>query len=159
MKVFKICKYLLVLFVIGSFFQCELGKKKSNSSEDKKTEQVKPNIIIIYADDLGYGDVGFNNVTTIKTPNLDNLANEGVLFQNAYCNSPMQQTLSKESGLGTFVRRNKDMEKMRSYISSIIDQQDPTYFMFVDDSFMARPLAELEAFCHMYEEFKKLPKK
>ena len=78
----------------------------------------------------------------------------GCPYTCAYCNSPMQQTLSKESGLGTFVRRNKDMEKMRSYISSIIEQQDPTYFMFVDDSFMARPLAELEAFCSMYEEFK-----
>ncbi|MEC7402233.1 MAG: sulfatase-like hydrolase/transferase, partial [Verrucomicrobiota bacterium] len=34
----------------------------------------KPNVVIIFIDDMGYGDVGFNGATGPKTPNLDNMA-------------------------------------------------------------------------------------
>jgi len=44
----------------------------------------KPNIIILMADDLGWGDVGFNGNKQIKTPNLDALAAEGVVFERFY---------------------------------------------------------------------------
>jgi arylsulfatase A-like enzyme len=51
--------------------------------------QEKPNIIFILADDLGYGDVGFNGQEKIKTPNIDRLAKEGVVFSNHYSGSPV----------------------------------------------------------------------
>ena len=44
----------------------------------------KPNIIIILTDDQGYGDVGFNGSKQLKTPNLDQLAKNGVIFTNGY---------------------------------------------------------------------------
>ncbi len=44
----------------------------------------KPNIIFIYADDLGYGDLGSYGQQDIKTPNLDRMADEGMLFTQAY---------------------------------------------------------------------------
>ena len=44
----------------------------------------KPNIIIILADDAGYSDFGFMGSDEIKTPNLDQLAFDGVTFNNAY---------------------------------------------------------------------------
>ncbi|GAB2785957.1 arylsulfatase [Rhabdobacter roseus] len=47
----------------------------------------KPNIIFILADDLGYGDVGFNGQTKIKTPHLDRLAAEGMSFRQHYAGS------------------------------------------------------------------------
>jgi arylsulfatase A-like enzyme len=47
----------------------------------------KPNIIIIYADDLGYGDLSCYGATRIKTPNIDKLAGKGLLFTNAHCTS------------------------------------------------------------------------
>jgi arylsulfatase A-like enzyme len=47
----------------------------------------KPNIIIIYADDLGYGDVSCYGATKIKTPNIDRLGKQGLLFTNAHSTS------------------------------------------------------------------------
>jgi arylsulfatase A-like enzyme len=47
----------------------------------------KPNIIIIYADDLGYGDVSCYGAAAIKTPNIDRIARQGLRFTNAHCTS------------------------------------------------------------------------
>lgn len=47
-----------------------------------------PNIIIIYCDDLGYGDIGITGHPDIKTPNLDRMAIEGMRFTNYYSASP-----------------------------------------------------------------------
>ena len=47
----------------------------------------KPNVIIIYADDLGYGDVSCYGATSLKTPNIDRAAKEGLRFTNAHCTS------------------------------------------------------------------------
>ena len=44
----------------------------------------KPNVIIIYADDLGFGDISCNGSRTIATPNTDRVAREGVRFTNAH---------------------------------------------------------------------------
>ncbi len=52
-----------------------------------KTE--KPNFIIILADDLGYGDVGFTGSTQIKTPHIDALAKDGVIFKQGYVSAPV----------------------------------------------------------------------
>jgi arylsulfatase A-like enzyme len=47
----------------------------------------KPNIIFILADDLGYGDLGCYGQTKIKTPNIDQLAKEGIRFTDFYAGS------------------------------------------------------------------------
>ena len=44
----------------------------------------KPNVIIIFIDDMGYGDVGFNGATGPKTPNLDRMGKEGMIFDDFY---------------------------------------------------------------------------
>ncbi|MES2330662.1 MAG: arylsulfatase [Bacteroidota bacterium] len=49
--------------------------------------QQKPNVIYIYADDLGYGDLSCYGATKIKTPNIDKLAARGSRFTNAHCTS------------------------------------------------------------------------
>jgi hypothetical protein len=48
----------------------------------------RPNIIIMYADDLGYGDVGCYGAISIATPNIDRLAAEGLQFQQGYAPAP-----------------------------------------------------------------------
>jgi arylsulfatase A-like enzyme len=47
----------------------------------------KPNIIIILADDLGYGDVSCYGASRVRTPNIDRLAKSGLRFTNAHCTS------------------------------------------------------------------------
>ncbi|MDF3078383.1 MAG: arylsulfatase [Sphingobacteriaceae bacterium] len=49
------------------------------------TKANKPNIIIIYIDDLGYGDVGCYGAKGVKTPNVDYLAKNGLKFTDAHC--------------------------------------------------------------------------
>src|SRR5215468_10199879 len=48
----------------------------------------KPDIVVILADDLGYGDVGYNGCPDIPTPNIDALAAGGALCTNGYCTHP-----------------------------------------------------------------------
>lgn len=47
----------------------------------------KPNVVIIYADDIGYGDVGCYGATSVATPNIDRLAEEGLRFRDGHCAS------------------------------------------------------------------------
>ena len=46
-----------------------------------------PNIVVIYLDDLGYGDVGAYGATALKTPNMDRLAERGLRFTDGYATS------------------------------------------------------------------------
>lgn len=46
--------------------------------------QSKPNVVFIYADDIGYGDLSCNGAKSIKTPNVDKLASQGVRFTNMH---------------------------------------------------------------------------
>ncbi len=49
----------------------------------------RPNIVIILADDLGYGDLACYGNEEIRTPSLDQFAKEGILFTDAYASAPM----------------------------------------------------------------------
>lgn len=48
----------------------------------------KPNIVLLFADDAGYADFGFHGSKTMKTPHLDRLAKEGMIFRQAYVSDP-----------------------------------------------------------------------
>ena len=53
------------------------------------TTDTKPNIIYILADDLGYGELGAYGQTKIETPNIDRLAENGMVFTQHYSGSPV----------------------------------------------------------------------
>lgn len=55
--------------------------------QQNRSQDNKPNIVLIYLDDLGYGDISSYGATEIKTPNIDVLANEGLRFTNGYATS------------------------------------------------------------------------
>ncbi|MCI0455798.1 MAG: sulfatase [Gemmataceae bacterium] len=48
----------------------------------------KPNIIVILADDMGFGDIGVNGCKDIKTPHIDSLARNGMRFRQGYVSAP-----------------------------------------------------------------------
>jgi len=87
-------------------------------SNARSTE--KPNIIIIYADDLGYGDVSSYGATRLKTPNIDRLASQGLRFTNAHCTSATS-TPSRYSLLtGEYAWRRKGTGVLPGDASAII---------------------------------------
>ncbi len=73
----------LILLLFASFlFSC--GQK-----EDKSIAKDLPNIVFIFADDLGYGDIGTFGATDIATPNIDRIAAEGIKFTSFLSASPV----------------------------------------------------------------------
>ena len=50
-------------------------------------EETKPNVVIIYGDDVGYGDVSSYGAELIQTPNIDKLAAEGLRFTDGHCSA------------------------------------------------------------------------
>jgi len=60
------------------------GRSRISCAAETAAGARKPNIIFILADDLGYGDVGCYGQKLIQTPNIDNLAAEGVRFTQCY---------------------------------------------------------------------------
>lgn len=75
--------FLASMFFI-TFVCCTPSKSPKNEAQ---TQQQKPNIVILYLDDLGYGDVSSYGATELQTPNIDALANNGVKFTNGYASS------------------------------------------------------------------------
>ena len=73
----NLLNYFLVFFIALVLFGCEQNKK------------VKPNIVYILADDLGYGELGVFGQKHIETPNIDNLSKTGMLFTNHYSGAPV----------------------------------------------------------------------
>jgi arylsulfatase A-like enzyme len=81
----------------------------------------KPNIVVIYADDLGYGDVGCYGATSLQTSNIDRLAAQGLRFTNAYCTSATC-TPSRYSLLtGEYAWRRKDTRVAQGDAALIIE--------------------------------------
>lgn len=66
------------------FVLAVVGLASINMGDAAAQEDSPPNIVFIYADDLGYGDIGCYGATRIPTPNLDRLAKEGLLFRDAH---------------------------------------------------------------------------
>lgn len=71
----------------GSIALSMLSMLSCNSSVRNTKAESKPNIVIIYADDLGYGDIGVNGAKGVKTPNIERLAHNGVNFTDAHCSA------------------------------------------------------------------------
>lgn len=64
---------------------CFAGTANGSETMNNKTESRNlPNVIIIYADDLGYGDLECYGAKNIKTPNVDKLASNGIQFTNVH---------------------------------------------------------------------------
>ena len=69
-------KPAMTISLLAAFAVCR------NVSADQPSRH--PNVILIFIDDMGYGDVGFNGATVPKTPHLDQMAMEGMKFTDFY---------------------------------------------------------------------------
>ncbi len=65
------------------------GQKTALAAETGNDKSSQPNFVVIFADDLGYGDLGVFGHPTIKTPTLDRLATEGQKWTNFYVAAPV----------------------------------------------------------------------
>jgi len=74
-------KFIAFLIIGLGLFSC--------NKEQTKKENQKPNVIYILADDLGYGELGVYGQEKIQTPNIDALANNGMLFTQHYSGAPV----------------------------------------------------------------------
>lgn len=72
--------------IISLLLAIQLLSMSCTSEMHNESSQL-PNIVIIYLDDLGYGDVGAYGATELETPNIDSLAEGGIRFTNGYASS------------------------------------------------------------------------
>lgn len=118
----KLAIILFTLAIIG----CKNDNKTSDIVDIDKVEMKQPNIVIIYLDDLGYGDLGVYGAKGIKTPNIDKLANEGVRFTNGYATSATCTPSRYGLLTGVYPWRNKDAKILPGTAPLIIDTMQIT---------------------------------
>ncbi len=80
--ILKIC--IGVLFVFTTACKEKTNYKEGSSEKDK---EVQPNVVLIYVDDMGYGDLSSYGQKQLRTPNIDKLAEDGMLFTQHYAGS------------------------------------------------------------------------
>lgn len=89
-------------------------------------QSTKPNVIIIYTDDVGYGDVSCYGAKNVQTPNIDNIAANGLLFTDAHASSstctPSRYTLIS----GEYAWRKKGTGIAPGDAPLLIDVNRPT---------------------------------
>lgn len=99
------------------FMASTVGLRAQSTSETSS----RPNIIVILADDLGFGDVGFTGSNTINTPNIDSLANNGRVFTNGYASSATSTPSRYALMTGMYPWRNKDAKILPGDAPLLID--------------------------------------
>lgn len=116
--------YLLPLLWLATFTACD------NKSTSISTEAIKPNIIYILADDLGYGELGVYGQKIIETPNIDQLAREGMRFSQHYAGAPVcapsRCVLLTGKHLGhAYIRGNDEMPERGNVWDFAAASKDP----------------------------------
>lgn len=75
------------LFTVAGLLLLVHSSCTRQKKDDSQQSADRPNVIVVIADDLGFGDVSFYGSKTISTPNIDSLARGGATFTNAYATS------------------------------------------------------------------------
>jgi len=112
---------LLLLAILFAFLSC------NNSDNGKNTEtNQNPNIVIIYTDDLGYGDVSAYGATEIQTPNIDKLAKGGVMFTDGHAASATCTPSRYGLLTGVYPWRNKNAKILPGTAPLVISTEQMT---------------------------------
>ena len=118
----KLPTVLVLLMLLATVIGCKKMKDKDKVASEFK----KPNIIIIYADDLGYGDLSSYGATALNTPNMDRLINGGVKFTNGYASSATCTPSRYALLTGTYPWRNKNAKILPGTAPLLIDTTQMT---------------------------------
>ena len=95
---------------------------------------LRPNVVLIYADDVGYGDLGAYGATQIDTPHLDSLSRQGVRFTDAYATASTC-TPSRYSLLtGEYAFRQEGASILPGDAALVIDPEQPTLASVLNDA-------------------------
>lgn len=126
-------QYIRVAFSGLVFLTLISCQSNSNKTEMESSAQ-KPNIVIIYMDDLGYGDVSAYQAGTLETPNMDLLFNEGIRFTNGYASSATCTPSRYALLTGTYPWRNKNAKILPGTAPLLIDTAQYTLPRMLQES-------------------------
>lgn len=117
MKITPYLKFVTFLYFAISAVGC---------AQNKELTTAKPNVVLIYLDDLGYGDLSCYGATELQTPNIDKLANGGILFKNGYATSATCTPSRYGILTGVYPWRNKDAKILPGTAPLLISTKQET---------------------------------
>lgn len=104
-----------------NYYLTALGLFFSNAVMGQTNYEKLPNIIIIEADDLGYGDLSCYGAKSINTPGMDRIANEGLRFTDAHCTAATSTPSRYSLITGMYPWTNADAKILPGNATLIID--------------------------------------
>lgn len=129
MKKIKLKKSITAVFTLTTLLLtgCMNTDKddESTNAELQKNHNKKPNIVIFYVDDLGYGDVGSYGAKGVETPNIDSLAKNGIRFTDAHTTAATC-TPSRYSLLTGEYAFRKNAQVLKGDAPLLISPEQPT---------------------------------
>lgn len=114
----KISLSFLLVFIFCNAASCTVLTEKEESD--------RPNIVIIYMDDIGYGDVSAYGATALKTPNIDQLAKNGLRFTNGRATSSTCTPSRYAMLTGMYPWRDTDVKILPGDAPLLISTQQQT---------------------------------
>lgn len=84
-----------LILTFASSVACAVNATNKTSENTASEKSKAPNVVFIYTDDLGYGDLQCYGAKNVETPNVNRLAESGILFTNAHATaatSPLPAT-------------------------------------------------------------------
>ncbi|WP_411831007.1 sulfatase family protein [Mariniflexile sp. AS56] len=124
MKKIKLPVFLFGIALMVLNMSCK--SKVQNATANVEGDFQKPNIVVIYLDDLGYGDLSCYGATELHTPNIDALATGGVKFTNGYATSATCTPSRYALLTGMYPWKNKDAKILPGDAPLLIDVQQQT---------------------------------
>ena len=113
----------LIIFIGAVIYACT---PSPHADSTESTSDSPPNILLIYLDDLGYGDVGVYGSTELNTPNIDRLANGGIRFTQGYASSATCSPSRYALLTGRYPWRNERAKILSGTAPLLIDPNEKT---------------------------------
>ena len=115
----------LLVFTLVFIIGCKNQSEKKVAIKTEETPK-KPNIVVIYLDDLGYGDLSSYGATELQTPNIDALATGGIKFTNGYASSATCTPSRYALLTGMYPWRNKNAKILPGTAPLLISTEQQT---------------------------------